>query len=216
MPVDTIGDLYLEVTRRCNLRCAHCCRGDAQEVDMSGAALAALLGQVRQVGQLGFTGGEPTQAPQALERILTAFLAAGVSVATLELVTSGVGVPENFWPVWSAWLDYCDHPENVRVFISVDRFHPGPDVDESRFRCQVIRRDLDEVYAQGRYADAELPVPLSEEILLSGNSIASPLYMNVYGDILSGVDWSYSNQGREKICNIMTADLLAAIKGWNR
>lgn len=53
--------LFVEITRRCQLRCAHCMRGDAQAVDLSqdGIARAKSLVRIRKPSIMILTGGEP-------------------------------------------------------------------------------------------------------------------------------------------------------------
>ena len=55
-----VNELCLEVTRRCNMGCAHCLRGDAQDVDVSHTIIDEIFNQVDGIGQVTFTGGEPS------------------------------------------------------------------------------------------------------------------------------------------------------------
>lgn len=54
------SSLILEVTRKCNLHCAHCLRGDAQCVDMSKSTIDKLMPMLGKVSSVTFTGGEPS------------------------------------------------------------------------------------------------------------------------------------------------------------
>ena len=53
------GNLMIEVTRKCNLKCKHCMRGDAQNFELSYEAIDNLLDRMNGVQMLAFTGGEP-------------------------------------------------------------------------------------------------------------------------------------------------------------
>ena len=55
-----VHDLVLEVTRRCNMCCAHCMRGDAQALDMNKDVIDRVIDMVDEIGYVVFTGGEPT------------------------------------------------------------------------------------------------------------------------------------------------------------
>ena len=55
-----ISDLVLEVTRRCNMSCAHCCRGDAQNCDITHKVIDDAFANLSGIGSLVFTGGEPS------------------------------------------------------------------------------------------------------------------------------------------------------------
>ena len=52
--------LILEVTRRCNMACEHCMRGDAQDMDMDIGLIDKALSSVSDIGCMTFSGGEPT------------------------------------------------------------------------------------------------------------------------------------------------------------
>ena len=56
----TVDQLTLEVTRRCNMNCAHCLRGDAQCLDMSKEVVDKVLQDIDYISFLFFTGGEPS------------------------------------------------------------------------------------------------------------------------------------------------------------
>ena len=44
-----IKNLCIEITRRCNMRCAHCMRGNAEAVDISLRHITNLLRHVRYI-----------------------------------------------------------------------------------------------------------------------------------------------------------------------
>ena len=49
----------IEITRKCQIKCKHCCRGDAQNVDMSEEIMEKFISQCDSINYLTFTGGEP-------------------------------------------------------------------------------------------------------------------------------------------------------------
>lgn len=55
-----IYNLILEVTRRCNMSCAHCMRGDSQSMDADPILIPKLFEGVSEIETLTFSGGEPT------------------------------------------------------------------------------------------------------------------------------------------------------------
>ena len=59
-------NLMLEVTRKCNMRCAHCMRGEQQEETMSSDTIQRLLEYVYGIEQLSITGGEPSLVPDTI------------------------------------------------------------------------------------------------------------------------------------------------------
>lgn len=55
-----VYSLVLEVTRRCNMHCAHCLRGDAENVDMKEEIIDKVLDMVDEIQCVIFSGGEPS------------------------------------------------------------------------------------------------------------------------------------------------------------
>lgn len=62
-----VESLVIEVTRRCNMRCEHCLRGDAQNLDISTATLSEIAKHIYP-GSVTFTGGEPSLNVPAIKR----------------------------------------------------------------------------------------------------------------------------------------------------
>ena len=56
----SIQNLAIEVTRKCNIKCAHCLRGDSQNKDIDLKYIDILLDQVNYIGHFCPTGGEPS------------------------------------------------------------------------------------------------------------------------------------------------------------
>ena len=56
----TISNLVIEVTRKCNMFCDHCLRGDLQNIDLKKEYVDSLLNQVDQINNVTFSGGEPS------------------------------------------------------------------------------------------------------------------------------------------------------------
>ena len=63
-----LNGLYLEVTRRCNMDCDHCMRGDAQNKDLDIQTLRPFFQTIETIETIGFTGGEPECSGIALSK----------------------------------------------------------------------------------------------------------------------------------------------------
>ncbi len=219
MPLNSIGDLWLEVTRRCNMSCTHCCRGEAQDIDMDCNSLMWLLEQTGSVGMLGFTGGEPTIAPEKMLEILQTFKTTNTPVNILEMVTNGKDISDHFIYAWAAWLDYCSNPGAAQVYVSTDEFHERVDVSRlsDTLNCSVRLRGLEQVLAEGRMSnDSSLSRVDNLMVTLVDNNITSPVYLSCEGNLLSGVDWSYQSQEQVRICNVVDTDVLDGLKEWGK
>ena len=62
--------LTLEVTRRYNMGCAHCLRGEAENLDMTKEIVDKALEDVEFISSLTLSGGEPTLNTELIRYIL--------------------------------------------------------------------------------------------------------------------------------------------------
>ena len=84
-----IKNLCIEITRRCNMRCAHCMRGNAEAVDISLRHITNLLRHVRYIHHFNITGGEPSLNVRAIRHILERVRAYDITVNDFYSVTNG-------------------------------------------------------------------------------------------------------------------------------
>lgn len=127
MPKLDIYDLSIEVTRRCNLHCQHCLRGDCQDADIDLKLITKLFKQTARVGSIIFSGGEPSLNVKAIPRIMAIAKRYDVSIDGFYIVTNGIANQKEL--AVELLKLYCDMPEKdmCGVAISVDRFHDGKD-----------------------------------------------------------------------------------------
>lgn len=95
-PKLTFEYLTIEVTRKCNMRCTHCLRGDTQNVDINYKHIDDLLNQTEVIGHLDITGGEPTLNLDALQHILNGLCKRGIPLFEFGLNTNGLLYSERF------------------------------------------------------------------------------------------------------------------------
>lgn len=135
--------ISIEVTRRCNLNCRHCLRGDAQEVDIDFAVIDALVEQSAQIYTLTFTGGEPTLNVPAIAHTLDALHRRNVPVTSMRVITNGVLHSRELVETVREFSDYIakwkDPDSYVCVQVSEDRYHVGT---EPRASVDFYRREL--------------------------------------------------------------------------
>ncbi|MBU1238785.1 radical SAM protein [Myxococcota bacterium] len=95
-----ITALDLELTKRCNLSCAHCYKLRGPQM-MDGSLFHRVLDQARELGifMIGFNGGEPLSHPQFLP-FARRVLEEGIF---LTLVTNGTLITEQMVHELSAW-----------------------------------------------------------------------------------------------------------------
>jgi hypothetical protein len=128
----TINNLIVEVTRRCNMKCEHCLRGNAQRLDMSQEVIGRLFDDVGYVSSITFTGGEPSLAVPVIEKIIEAARMYRVDIGNFFVVTNGRTSKPVAKRLALALLDLystlCDHEEGITgLTVSGDAYH-DPDV----------------------------------------------------------------------------------------
>lgn len=213
-----IDNLCIEITRRCNMACAHCLRGDAQTADISHEVIDKALENVTSIGTLTFTGGEPSLNVEAMRYALEKCEEEGIFVSTFYVVTNGKAVSDEFLHVLMDWYVFCvdngGEAEYCGIALSKDRFHePISTRNELLLRSlsffredKFNRSDSDQwLLAEGRAAQITgvtrtvydyLPeISVYEDEV----SIQDTIYVTVSGDILAGCDWSYENQKHHKL-----------------
>ncbi|MBD5584080.1 MAG: radical SAM protein [Clostridia bacterium] len=99
-------ELIIEVTRRCNMRCAHCLRGDAEDQDISFQVIDDTLRHFDQINTITFTGGEPSLNLQAIRHALTYCKRRKIPVGSFFIATNGLENVDGLIKVCDKWYDY--------------------------------------------------------------------------------------------------------------
>ena len=119
--------LVIEVTRRCNMKCKHCLRGDAEDIDFDPKFLPQIFKNVSEVGTLTFSGGEPSLNVAAMVATLEYVKVHNIPVYAVFVATNGKDISEEFIITLLKWYVYClecgGDPEISAVKVSGDPFH---------------------------------------------------------------------------------------------
>ena len=102
-----VQDLLLEVTRKCNMKCAHCLRGDGDETSMNDNLLRNIFRNITQVGTLTFSGGEPSLVPEVLTSALRIAKRYKIEINQVYVVTNGRDISNKFIGACNGWHRYC-------------------------------------------------------------------------------------------------------------
>ena len=122
--------LGLEVTRKCNLKCAHCLRGDAQHLSMKKEVIDKILDSSAGIKEIFFTGGEPFLEPDLIEYVVDQVIERDFECFDMAVITNGTIMNDNAircikamnkFAEWSH-KKYGDIAE-CRIIISNDHFH---------------------------------------------------------------------------------------------
>lgn len=147
----TFDELIVEITRRCDMSCKHCFRGDAQCVDIAPQHIDHLLDQTEVIGRLVITGGEPLLNVEALSNLYDAIRTRGVMLLGFELISNGHTFDKGFADIIKRFGDLvyaCNRlcrPNLSRLprkdfvslcvlGISLDRYHADHDICMENYR----------------------------------------------------------------------------------
>lgn len=130
-----IQSLALEVTRRCNEKCAHCMRGEPQDIDMSRSIIDNLLERENLIlMKLVFSGGEPLLNEDLIIYTIDKIISTGRTVFQIEITTNGTiysnkvveklkEFKEYLRNKFPDFLDITDNDKISCIRISNDQFH---------------------------------------------------------------------------------------------
>lgn len=227
------GAITIETTRRCNLRCRHCCRGKAQNVDMSIQHIEALLKQFHyNIDDICFTGGEPSLYPQTITEFIRLCRKYKLKVSHFNLTTNGTCADDLFI---SALLDiwmFCGG--NGKVVISDSQYHKDQ-FTENYFDLTAIKRlkalkfttmsscifsqTSQDCMKQGfaeRFGSRKIKAESFRHFNINnlndfGTYRGVTLHLNCEGKIILGSNWSYSNQRQYALCDVQD-DIFDALR----
>lgn len=206
-----IKNLCVEITRRCNMRCAHCMRGDAENTDISLRHISNVLRHVKYIHHFNITGGEPSLNVRAIRHILGRVRAYGITVNDFYIVTNGSASSrsEEFIKACAALYEYQQEKERDSghmLEMSDDRFHDPAEravtlAALSPYPFFGVRGQAERIFLfrEGRCTEG-FPNPIYEIYLTEENYVYGDLYLNAEGMILSNGDLSYTRQREHALC----------------
>lgn len=206
------SELILEVGRKCNLKCDHCLRGDAENVTMPIEVAKLAIDQFDYISSITFTGGEPALYGKEISDIVEYIIDSDAEVGSFYIATNGTVLS---WQLINALMrlyDYCEDKEFCLLDISDDHFHQADvgysDINYGIYRTLVFSRfrgDVSEVSLinEGRAKEngygGRLLKKYPFEYEEVGDAICAELvYVNAHGGILPDCDLSYKTQEEMK------------------
>lgn len=213
--------LCLEITRRCNMACPHCLRGEAQALDITHEIIDRALENTSEISSIVFTGGEPTLNIEAIRYTLDKCEDEGIFVNSFYVVTNGKQVSIDFLKTMLDWYVFCvnngGEPEMCGLALSKDNFHERiPAENELLLRGMSFFRDdkFQEsgtrwIIAEGRAADIPGARPNEMSYLpelyvynkdgVDNVSIDDVVYVSADGKVIAGCDWAFENQSKHQL-----------------
>ncbi len=210
-----INNLIIEVTRRCNLNCMHCLRGEKQLLDLDASYLETLLEKlnVKGIGTITFSGGEPSLNLDCIIEIRSILKRERIDVGNFYMATNGVNkYNKRFIIELLEWYLFCSENEITRVDLSNSPYHDtltnslglmeglgfsGYKYEDNYSGDNLINDGNANSNGIGSNALDSSPVEIDEHSI-------GELYLNCYGDLCTSCDLSYETQESEEfnICNV--------------
>lgn len=229
-----VFNLCIELTRRCNMACPHCMRGEPENKDMNVKALEILLPHFKENGipELTLTGGEPTLNPKAILTILNLLKKYGISLEHVYLVTNGKEVSDEFLLNYFNLVLYSDNFDELpSLSLSQDQFHDpiskdmikklklfsffsdeDHNTDWTRIPLLDLGRAKDLTYLAKRdpyeYINSYIEIE-PDGTLDIGDSIIS---LTVNGNLLPTGDYSYEDEEDLALCNVFDPDWFQTLR----
>lgn len=215
--------LVIETTRRCNMCCAHCMRGDAQDVDISEEVIDAALSKVESISSLTLTGGEPSLNVPAIRYIAKKIKELNIHLDSAYIVTNGKEVSNDFIFACLELFMLADEQEFNGLALSHDMFHediPMENVSKLRqlaaFTGEDKNTDFDRVplldlgRARNLNSFAKRGPVHDTFTAIEDNGILdlseSMLVVAVNGDLLTECDYAYEDTDGICIGNVLHGD----------
>jgi organic radical activating enzyme len=216
-----LDNLIIEVTRRCNLQCCHCLRGEAENIDIDLKYVEEIFSKIDGVNILTFTGGEPSLVVPKMVQILQIAKDEGIKINNFYIATNGTNSSDKFIKFLMDMYLYCINNEITQVDISNDCYHDIDEIEENRKKLQCLsfvsnkfKRDGYDYFerhigsllikegnnegGEGR----ELKELKEQEIYIEDYDdnyeilIEGDIYLNCLGFIIKGCDFSYVSQNK--------------------
>lgn len=198
------------------MACEHCMRGDAQNKDIDYKHIDSLLSQCESIGNVTFTGGEPSMNVPAIAYFLEKAKERNISMDSFYIATNGLKITEEFILVCLKLYSFSQYKENCAVNVSNDVFH----ANEGNYNTELLdglsffaRKFSEEQYDYDRYRFLIGEGRAKENFGdCRDNSITeienkedldnTDVVLNCNGQIINGCDWSYESQEEYVLCGV--------------
>lgn len=112
----------IEITRKCNLKCAHCLRGDAQNITMSKEVIDKIFEDTADCKSFLFTGGEPLLALDEIEYFVDKILKSYWTTSNITMTINGTIRDKRLVDIANK---FCKSKEGrtFHILVSEDEFH---------------------------------------------------------------------------------------------
>lgn len=115
--------LSFEITRRCNLNCRWCAKGEPQNIDITKEIIDKTLDEISdcKLHLIQITGGEPLLNPDMLVYLVEQIIARQIQVASLVIPTNGTLINHEVKEVLEKLADYFSSCKKKSWYLSIKK-----------------------------------------------------------------------------------------------
>jgi hypothetical protein len=203
----------IEVTRKCNMKCSHCLRGNAQKRDINLNDVNTLFSKIDGIGSLTISGGEPSLVPNLIDEIVVLAKKKKVEIGNFYIATNAKKITKEFICSIIGLYAYCNDNEISQVNWSNDAYHEDINSEQIKLLEALTfaypkNREDNETYSlirQGRakYFGDRLVNDFSNSYEIYEDEIVEgEIYLNCDGNLIAGCNYSYEEQDDNIICHV--------------
>lgn len=216
--------LLLEVTRKCNMACRHCMRGDAEELSIDYAVIDRIFQDTRHIEHLCLTGGEPSLVPHVISEIV---YRAGIwrcTIGSFFCATNAKVYSQPFVNALTELYRYCTNEKRCVLTATIDQFHEEADSQALElYRMLPYYHPIYEhgqippysILEEGRAREngtGQVKIPIKGYVYDADYTgfrctFGDSIYINAKGNVLLNADLSYKSQTEFSIGNLNNDDL---------
>lgn len=219
-------NVVLEVTRRCNIVCAHCLRGKMEVIDADCDTIRKFLAHFDRIGKLTITGGEPSLVPDTIWRIADIVLSQKIKVNQFFCATNGQSITNSFIQAIKELYRLAISNDSV-LLVSNTAYHKklSEYAKNKLMLYPFVKYQVTEdtpfpvsdvtVEGFGQNIEGASDVIRKEPFLCVGNNIVlGYLYLNCLGFIVYHCNLSYESQRNPDniVCSVNDPEYLISIK----
>lgn len=231
-------EILFEITRKCNLKCAHCMRGEMQPISMKKEVIDKMFEISSGIDEVFLTGGEPFLEPDLVEYIVNKIIENDYDVTQISVITNGTILNDrgircakalNKFAEWSHEKHgneqevYDEQEAYVSFLISNDDFH-GNDAQEAyefyrpylgKYVAYEIKEKLVNIATAGRARENGIGTTIDDYYFIKrrvridpGNYIPCILYLTPTGGLTVSARNEWVIEDEKLIGNIMQESLV--------
>lgn len=164
--------LQIELTRRCNQSCAHCCRGEAQNIDLTKEIVDDFFekNDIYYISNLLFSGGEPTLNGEMLEYFIDKIIEKNIIVYSFMLSINGLSYSKELINGLNKLRDY------IILKSDSERYYPGIlMISQDQFHKEANKEVIEKLKDLSYFSPIDKHIINEEDILPYGRALENGL-----------------------------------------